>query len=378
MTSTIQLLSSILVLILHIHHVHPFAAFLVDRASSCWTGLEPGEIIMNYPAIPQPEDLPVQVELLDVTTNELFHSESSKLEYYPGLELKVRLDLPEKLLKADLQFALEVSDGAEFNHGGCEGRRISGYGTGEKQNIVVKFNDDLDADSISEVSIWAGWALEHEAVKLTPKVTLSNSKLSSNTVDTPPIEEPPFNDIDLSKDDIKEETFVEALPDTAQEETPTTYTPPINDMKMNMEKDDIEKEGKFKDNLPEDEIGEIKGMDSSNEKEDVKEDRIIQNVNEIETQRKVLSQNEEVDDGLRSKSHTVEKRNREKLMDDTEIGEVKQIHPEHIAKDIDKAQKRWDENDSSFSMETYPYAVFIAILIIIYGFSKSEDKLRME
>lgn len=133
---------------------------------------------MNYPIIAHTESKfpEVHVELYHKETMELLvplqQTDGSVVMIYtnnPNEEFIVRMNLPSKLQHADVQFVVQSSEGGTFESGGCDNSRASGFGTGEKDDIVYQVSSSGDG---AAVSIWGGWATEHEAVTLTPKLVL--------------------------------------------------------------------------------------------------------------------------------------------------------------------------------------------------------------
>jgi len=199
-----------------------FASWFVERSLSCWTFLQPKEIVMNNEILPvtssrYPDSITIQVwtkqddetykkletahelkedgtsivyldSASDETNNENDDDTGSEI-----MEYKLTLEYPMNMELGDLQYVMESSLGGEFvyaeNKGGvgCDGRRAYGR---RKTEIFLEvdtgskvFEDDDKADTATEgleeeaivvtkggVEVWAGWATEHEAVTLTPHV----------------------------------------------------------------------------------------------------------------------------------------------------------------------------------------------------------------
>lgn len=158
------LLFSILLLVSFISKTNGFASWL-----NCYVELDEEEVIMNHPVTPAKDSPhPVTIQVRTETTDESKWSDT--LTYPLGLTTTVftRLAIPPELANQDLQYVIEVSDGAIFLEGAvCDGKRAVGGSSGYIGKLVI---DGTSAPPFIELV--AGWATGHEAVKLTPRTTL--------------------------------------------------------------------------------------------------------------------------------------------------------------------------------------------------------------
>mmetsp|Transcript_18587 Transcript_18587/g.27261 ORF Transcript_18587/g.27261 Transcript_18587/m.27261 type:complete len:381 (+) Transcript_18587:70-1212(+) len=146
-----------------------FASWFVETELACYTYMEAGEIVMNNAILPATNSRNPEVYLQIYREDKTLLNKDISTSVIPfsadGETLKIRLFAPPSL--KDLQFAAEVSKGATFTrpHVGCEGRRAS---AGKKTEVLTL---ELSGEE-EEVHVLAGWATGHEAVSLTPKITL--------------------------------------------------------------------------------------------------------------------------------------------------------------------------------------------------------------
>ena len=408
--------------------VTSFASWLCDRTASCWLDLEPGEVIMNFPVELQPENFPVSVIVSD-----------SK-EFVAGQNFSVTLELPDRLKGSDLQFALEVSEGATFVNGGCDGRRISGYGDGSKQEIQLKISSDNDS-VIDEIFVWAGWALEHEAVKVTPKVKLTRANktigngereggISTSEKDGMKKHETGMESMDLKDiEQLSEEKIADIEKDLlANEERIAHNIEKLENERLKKIKKEDELES---EDLEEDEIT-IAIEEDIEKHEDEVEDKILFETNEVveKMENIVKNQKEFMQKRMDKRRHKKERREHQRRKtpeeafknnarmkdhfdrhkaqameeaknmmknkarhdierpDRTKGAKIeygngrpfqKRINPEdknNVNKEINgrvevenpgRESRRIDEEESTFSMDTYPYALVFAVVVIAFG-----------
>ena len=100
----------------------------------------------------------------------------------PNQDIEVRIRLPNETKKLfdsarkEVQWVLETSDEtAEIvSSAMCEGRR--GYSMRHDEVIIIKLNaKDLKSKDYEKVELVAGWATGHEAVTLTPSLSLTHA-----------------------------------------------------------------------------------------------------------------------------------------------------------------------------------------------------------
>ncbi len=140
-----------------------FAAWL-----KCYVELDSDEIIMNYDVLPSEQAKVPGVEIMGrLSGTEEWIRESLAFEKEQTFQL--RLNVPDSLQAQNVQYVMEVSEGARFAPANmCEGRRAH---AGRHDTPVT-----LQVDGNShEIVVWAGWATGHEAVSLTPKLVLKRA-----------------------------------------------------------------------------------------------------------------------------------------------------------------------------------------------------------
>lgn len=145
-----------------------FATYLLSNMG-CMTDLSTDEVIMNSQVVAAVDSDHKNVRLVLVSEDQLQQQEqmgdgSTRLFLKPA-EGPRRLDLK---LEAegvhDVQFVVETTEGGQMEHGQCDSmKRVAARG---KDVVTLELLND---NSISEpVTVWAGWATGHEAVRLTP------------------------------------------------------------------------------------------------------------------------------------------------------------------------------------------------------------------
>lgn len=80
--------------------------------------------------------------------------------------VQARLKIPPELEKTDVQYVMETTEGGVFNPAAmCEGSRS--HASSRKHVLVLDISGEQDS-----VELWAGWAMGHSAVSLTPRIVL--------------------------------------------------------------------------------------------------------------------------------------------------------------------------------------------------------------
>ena len=174
---------AITLLVLTLTKCESYAVWMIDSEFSCSREMTAGDVIMNHLVIPYTDTkYKFHFEIFRKSAGDWRKVELGKNEddsfvttkYLPGEEVLVRLGLSEEFLEVkaadDVQFVFEVdtlSSDALFITGniGCNGKRVSGYGTGDSSDIMLKFAGGADIVTLS-----AGWATGKEAVKLVQPV----------------------------------------------------------------------------------------------------------------------------------------------------------------------------------------------------------------
>ncbi|GAX09709.1 hypothetical protein FisN_19Lh178 [Fistulifera solaris] len=132
-----------------------FATYLLSR-SNCWTDLSTDEVIMNHRVVSHEEsdDPMMHIQLVGGPL-------PAGTTFPTKVALQVLTENPST--NRDYQYVMEVNGtGAAFVGGSCDmDRRIAG----RAKDIVELTLKDARAS----VTVWAGWAAGHEAVRLTPK-----------------------------------------------------------------------------------------------------------------------------------------------------------------------------------------------------------------
>jgi len=178
-----------------------FSSYLLSKAN-CWTDLSTEEVVMNYPitAAADSDDPRMQVIVVGHTTLENpvpVYTMPENSVFPLKVALQVLTDHPQT--DPDYQWAMEVNGtDAHFAEGACDNKRRV---AGRAKEMV-----ELTLDSVDSVArVWAGWACGHEAVRLTPVLTIQGKSAAS-------VEE-------------KETSSVaDLLPDYVSEEGCTTYS----------------------------------------------------------------------------------------------------------------------------------------------------------
>jgi len=204
--------ATILLLLLQstiLEQTNAFATWLVDRPVGCFAYLEPGEIIMNSAVLSSSQskntDVSLSVYRTDSTlsfSKKILLEEVERMDNGDQLILlkeeegsdfyyKVMMDMPSNV--HDAQYVMDLHTipslkstteeeeeeestlwSASFlgSNIGCEGKRA--HGRQKKDDgltIHISQTGTLNKDNGEDtVEIWGGWATDHEAVSLTPKV----------------------------------------------------------------------------------------------------------------------------------------------------------------------------------------------------------------
>mmetsp|Transcript_4072 Transcript_4072/g.5330 ORF Transcript_4072/g.5330 Transcript_4072/m.5330 type:complete len:181 (-) Transcript_4072:257-799(-) len=149
---------------------HGYASWL-----KCYVELDDTEVIMNHYVVPSNKaDHSVEIEIQPEGASEWMTSPVVYVK--PGMEsVKVRLKVPQALQMETVQYVVETTEGALFADSTmCDGKRA--YARDYDTEVVLKFNDDFSTNKSHAVEIWAGWAMGHEEVRLTPRLKLEPRK----------------------------------------------------------------------------------------------------------------------------------------------------------------------------------------------------------
>lgn len=175
--------------------VSSFASWFVERSVSCWTDLAEGEVVMNNDILPVSKSTFPQttIQVLDDNDNDLVvdntfivPATATASANDKDKTFRLAMKYPSDMPLSDLQFVMETSDGATFVDAsgrggyGCDGRRAFGR---KNDEIILQINGPID----DKIEVWAGWAMGHEAVTLTPRITfqyLANDNNDNSKKDT--------------------------------------------------------------------------------------------------------------------------------------------------------------------------------------------------
>jgi rRNA small subunit methyltransferase G len=134
--------------------VFAFPSHFTETGIGCMTELDETEVIMNNKVIPyaQSSDQSMYIDLRSTepvtvgsTVNLVFRNPKSR---------------------PDVMYVIEASEGARFVDGRCDHEKRVG---GKAQTVAVVHSLIIDT---LPVHVWGGWATGHEAVQLTPVLTL--------------------------------------------------------------------------------------------------------------------------------------------------------------------------------------------------------------
>lgn len=145
----------------------------------CYMDLDSSEAMMGGEIIDYEEaDEKLHLEVKAVGDSQWTSGDLYQLENGPS-ELKVRLSIPESFEEdfydTTTMFAMEVTEGAKFSKGTCDGRRASGRDARAEKTLKV------DGSISSPVYIWAGWAQGYEPVTLTKRFELRPADFVEST-----------------------------------------------------------------------------------------------------------------------------------------------------------------------------------------------------
>jgi hypothetical protein len=158
----------------------------------CYVELDESEVIMHHHIIPADDEEPagVSIQVQPYGTDQWLSESDFSIESTP-ITIKVRLDYPPQLQRQDVQWVIESSSpsssspstteeegagaGAEFIDRGvmCDGSRAFS----RSQDHAILRIDDIS----KPIELVAGYAPGFEAVRLTPKFTISNAAYTTNT-----------------------------------------------------------------------------------------------------------------------------------------------------------------------------------------------------
>mmetsp|Transcript_14202 Transcript_14202/g.19871 ORF Transcript_14202/g.19871 Transcript_14202/m.19871 type:complete len:176 (-) Transcript_14202:218-745(-) len=146
-----------------IQESHGYASWL-----KCYVELDETEIVMNHHIVPAHKaDYTVDLEIKPEGYSDWLTSHVVYIQ--PSIEsVKVRLKVPPALQDETVQYVVETTEGALFADSPmCDGKRA--YARDYDTEVVLKFNPDFHE---THLEIWAGWAMGHEEVRLTPRLKL--------------------------------------------------------------------------------------------------------------------------------------------------------------------------------------------------------------
>ncbi|CAJ1954624.1 unnamed protein product [Cylindrotheca closterium] len=158
--------------------VHGFASWL-----RCYVELETDEVVMNHhiqPSTVAEHDIPIQVQNSNdgtwsstVPSTIIQPTATAKTTTTTTTTLQIRLELPQELIRQDVQWVIEVTPegAAEFVGNGrmCEGTRAHSRNE-EPVTLTIK-------DGSTPLKLVAGYAAGHEAVVLTPPMHIGGQLL---------------------------------------------------------------------------------------------------------------------------------------------------------------------------------------------------------
>lgn len=146
------------------------------RASSfaswlrCYIDLDDSEIIMNYQVL-LPEDAPHLVHI-EVSADGETWTDSFSFPAEAKTSIRARLRVPEELIRRDVQYVIESTNGGTFHDPAmCDGVRSHASAHDESVGLVI------DGSVSERIELWAAWASGHEAVSLTPRLLLRRDDL---------------------------------------------------------------------------------------------------------------------------------------------------------------------------------------------------------
>eukprot|EP00814_Leptocylindrus_danicus_P017290 CAMPEP_0116047852 /NCGR_PEP_ID=MMETSP0321-20121206/29180_1 /TAXON_ID=163516 /ORGANISM="Leptocylindrus danicus var. danicus, Strain B650" /LENGTH=369 /DNA_ID=CAMNT_0003529895 /DNA_START=216 /DNA_END=1326 /DNA_ORIENTATION=- len=331
--------------------------------------------------------------------------------FEPNQEFAVRMFLPPKLQHADVQFVVQSSnEGGTFQFGGCDNLRTSGFGTGVKDDIVFT----LSGTTNSDVSIWGGWATEHEAVTLTPKVVLklkqqeqdgntAASEEGNEEVEAPvPMRTTTTTDDATYMDDPTQTQQLHAEQVVLEDERMIQQKlKEVADMQAKLQQDIIKKKKKMKMllNTPQQEQQE------QNSKQEEAQDHKLSLSETTTTTKKKKRRQRRRQDGIPNNNHklsNVQERfrdmhnnnkdgaawsksnqfNKMKELHATNVLNKKNNHKSKIGSGGSQQQEATtmtmtsitveedsDDPESSFSIEMFPFACFFALFVVIISLS---------
>lgn len=148
-------------------HTAAFSNYLLSR-SNCLTDLDPEEVIMNHSVQPFDETddttMRITVHGHDGKTATTASSSSDTLLQVPSFPVTLKLAVTSDA-RTDQQAVIDVLEDsqAQFPFGGCENnRRVALASSQETAQLIVN----------GPTQLLAGWATGHEAVRLTPTLSI--------------------------------------------------------------------------------------------------------------------------------------------------------------------------------------------------------------
>eukprot|EP00814_Leptocylindrus_danicus_P017353 CAMPEP_0116042496 /NCGR_PEP_ID=MMETSP0321-20121206/25730_1 /TAXON_ID=163516 /ORGANISM="Leptocylindrus danicus var. danicus, Strain B650" /LENGTH=371 /DNA_ID=CAMNT_0003522995 /DNA_START=219 /DNA_END=1334 /DNA_ORIENTATION=- len=358
------------------------------------------------------------MELVTTTASEDHENDNNIaiVPFEPNQEFVVRMFLPPKLQHADVQFVVQSSnEGGTFQFGGCDNLRTSGFGTGVKDDIVFT----LSGTTNSDVSIWGGWATEHEAVTLTPKVVLklkqqeqdgntaaaaeASSEEGNEEVEAPvPMRTTTTTDDATYMDDPTQTQQLHAEQVVLEDERMIQQKlKEVADMQAKLQQDIIQKKKKMKNmllNTPQQEQQE------QNSKQEEAQDHKLSLSETTTTTKKKKRRQRRRQDGIPNNNHklsNVQERFRDMHNKDgaawsksNQFNKMKELHATNVLNKKNNHKSKIgsggsqqqqeattmtmtsitveedsDDPESSFSIEMFPFACFFALFVVIISLS---------
>lgn len=130
----------------------------------CFVGLETDEIVMNHQIVAF-EDADHEVKI-EIQANNGDWLQPNDFTFSENDTIKLRLMIPPALEYDDVQYVMETTKGGVFSPATmCDGKRA--FARQHDEPVTLELSGEQEA-----VQVWAGWAMGHEAVRLTEKVIL--------------------------------------------------------------------------------------------------------------------------------------------------------------------------------------------------------------
>jgi hypothetical protein len=137
-----------------IRRAEAYPDYLLTR-SNCWTALSTGEVIMNFPVVSVAQSDDPQMRIMEIA-DEKAKKNNPKIVLVGVRTTNIKTN-------KDYQYVLDVIEGeCTIEGGGCDNNRRIG---GRAKDIVKVI---LPNEEGAVCTLQAGWAANHEAVRLTP------------------------------------------------------------------------------------------------------------------------------------------------------------------------------------------------------------------